>query len=333
MYLIHCERSRLCWVRTLSSSSVGRLSCFVVRLSHRCCHCCCCCRPRDICLVKASSPSSSGRGLVIRPPRRHRRPQAVCPAEASLSSLSSGPRCLSPTSLSSSVGHLPCKGLVAVIVRWGVTSSVPHCCRCHCRPPPTSSLSSTGHFPCKGLVAVIVRWGLRRLSPTIVTVVVIGHPPHRRCRCRPQAICPVEASSSLSSSGGLVVRSPHRRRRRWGSSSAPHIVVVIVRGSFVLRRPVLIVVWWGPRRPSPTSSSTSTSSSVGHLSCGGLITVVVHLGLRRPSPTIVVVIVVWWGPRRLSPTSSLSSSSAGHLSCGGLVAVVIQWGCLLAGPR
>ena len=139
MYLIHCECSRLCWVRTLSSSSVGRLSCFVVRLSH---HCRRCRRrrrrrrPRDICPVEASSPLSSGRGLVIHPPRHHRRPQAVCPAEATLSSLSSGPCRLSPTSSSSSAGHLPSKGLVAVVVRWGVTLSVPH----HCPPDPGSLL-------------------------------------------------------------------------------------------------------------------------------------------------------------------------------------------------
>ena len=166
MYLIHCECSRLCWVRTLSSSSVGCLSCFIVHLSHRCHRC----RRRrrrrlrDICPVEALSPLLSSRGLVIHPPRRHRRPQAVCPAEVTSLLLSSGPRCLSPTLSSSSAGHLPSKGLVAVVVQWGVTSSVPHRCRCHRRPPPTLSLLSMGHLPCKGLVAVIVRWGLDRKS-------------------------------------------------------------------------------------------------------------------------------------------------------------------------
>ena len=234
MYLIHCERSRLCWVRTLSSSSVGRLSCFVIHLSH-CCRCCC--RPQDICPVEASSLLSSSRGLVIHPPRCHRHPQAICPAEVTLLLLSSGPRRLSPTSSSSSTGHLPSKGLVTVVVWWVVTSSVPHRCHCHRRPPPTSSLSSAGHLPCTGLIAVIVWWGLRHLSPTIVIVVVISHPPHHCRHCGPWAICPAEASSSSSSSGGgLVVHSPRCCCCR-GSSSTPHVVVVVVRGSFVLRRP------------------------------------------------------------------------------------------------
>ena len=287
MYLIHCERSRLCWVRTLSSSSVGHLSCFVVRLSH-CCRHCRRHRPQDICHVEASSPSSSGRGLVIRPPRRHRRPQAVCPAEAMSSLLSSGPRCLSPTSLSSSAGHLPCKGLVAVVVRWGVTSSVPHHCRCHRQPPPTSLSSSAGHLPCKGLVAIIVQWGLCCLSPTVVTVVVIGHPPHRCHRCRPWAICPAEASSSSSSSGGLVVRSPHRRCHQ-GSSSAPHVVVVVVHGSFVLRRPC-------PRR-----CLVGASSSLPH------IIVDVNVDIRRP--------FVLRRPRRHRCPFGATSSVPHHCRC------------------
>ena len=271
MYLIHCECSRLCWVRTLSLLSVGCLSCFVVHLSHRCCHCCCCCCPRDIYPVEASSPSSSGRGLVIRPPRCHRRPQAVCPAEVSSSSLSSGPHCLSPTSSSSSTGHLPCKGLVAIVVWWGVMLSVPRRCCCHCRPPPTSSLSlSVGHLPCKGLVAVIVRWGLRCLSPTVVTVVVIGHPPHCCCCCCLQAICPAEASSLSSSSGGLVVHSLCRCRCRWGSSSTPHVIIVVVRGSFVLRR------------PHPCHCLVGASSSLPHIIID--VDIIIHrpFVLQRP---------------------------------------------------
>ena len=344
MYLIHCERSRLCWVRTLSSSSMGRLSCFVVRLSHCCRRCRRCCRPRDICPVEASSLLSSGRGLVIRPPRCHRHPQAVCPVEAMLS-LSSGPRCLSPTSSLSSAGHLPCKSLVAVVVWWGVMSSVPHRCRCHRQPPPTLSSSSTGHLPCKGLVAVIVRWGLRCLSPTVVTVVVIGHPPHHR----PWAICPAEALSLSSSGGGLIVRSPRRHRRR-GSSSAPHVVIVVICGSFVLRRPrprcclvgaslslphiiiVIVIIIHGPfvlQRPHRRCCPFGAMSSVSHHCCCCCCLV----GASSSLPHVVVVIVVHgsfvlWRPcrhccsvglppRRSSLTvlasslSSLSSLSSG----------------------
>ena len=268
MYLIHCEHSRLCWVRTLSLSSMGRLSCFVVCLSH-CCHCCHCrCRPWDICPVKASSPSSSGRGLVIHPPRRHCRPQAVCPVEASSSSLSSGPHCLSPTLL----------------------------------------LLSAGHLPCKGLVAVTVRWGLRHLSPTVVTVVIIGHPPHRCCCCCPWAICPAEASSSSSSSGGLVVCSPHRRHRWGSSSAPHVIVVVIHRSFVLRRPhpchclvgassslPHIIVdvdvdihgpfVLWRPRcRRCPFGA---TSSIPHHCHCHCCL-----VGASSSLPHIVIVVVV-----------------------------------------
>ena len=187
MYLIHCECSRLCWVRTLSSSSAGCLSCLVVRPSHRCCHCCrchhccccccCCCHrrrhPWDICPVEASSPSSSSRGVVIRPPCHHHHPWAVCPAEATLSSSSSGPRRLSPTLSSSSAGHLPCKGLVAVIVQWGlhrpsltilIVIIIIWWGPCHLSPTSSSS-SSAGHLSCGGLVAVVIRWGCLLIGP------------------------------------------------------------------------------------------------------------------------------------------------------------------------
>ena len=209
MYLIRCERSRLCWVGTSSSSSAGCFSCLVVRPPHRCRRR----HPRDICPAEASSPSSLGRGLVIRPPHRHRRPRAVCPAEATSSLLSGGPRLPSPTS---------------------------------------SSSSSAGHLPCKGFVAVVVRWGSRRLSPTVVIVIVVGHPPRRRLR----ATCPAKAASPSLSGGGQssVFHRCHRYRRQ----------------------------------PPPTSSSSS--SSAGHLSCGGLVAVVVRWGLLPPRRSSLTVL-------------------------------------------
>ena len=66
-------------------------------------------------------------------------------------------------------------------------------------------------------------------------------------------------------------------------------------------------------------STLSLSSSTGHLSCKGII-----------------AIIVWWGPCHLSPISPLPPSSMGLLFCGGLVPiivivgpchiVIIQWG-------
>ena len=209
-------------MRTLSSSSVGRLSCLVVCPLH----CCRRCRrrrhPLDICPVEATSPSLSGRGLVIHPPCRHRRPWAVCPVEATLLLLSSGPRRMSPTSLLSSAGHLPCKGLVAVVIRWGVTSSVPHHChRCR-RPPPTLLLSLL----------------LLSATPYIVVVVVVHRPfVLWRLHCHHH---PVGALSSIPRV--VVISHPphhcHHRHchRRWGSSSAPNVVIIVICRSFVLLR-------------------------------------------------------------------------------------------------
>ena len=316
MYLIHCEHSRLCWVRTLSSSSAGCLSCLIVRPSHRCRRCRRRHHPWDICPVEASSPSLSGRGLVICPPCRHHHPQAVCPAEATSSSLSSGPRRLSPTSSSLSVGLVVCP---------------PHH---HRRPWATC--------PAKALLLLLSSGGSHRLSPTVVVVVVVGHPPHRRRR--PQATCSAKASLPSLSGGSYVVCPPplsllsslatphiivvvvvhgpfvpwrlrHRHCPVGALLSVPHVVVIIVHGSFVLRRPhprrclvgassslphVVIVVVCGsfvlrkphchcrsvglpPRRSSLTILALSSSSSS---SGKGLI--VVH----------VVIVVVWQRPRR-----------------------------------
>lgn len=78
--------------------------------------------------------------------------------------------------------------------------------------------------------------------------------------------------------------------------SIPHIIIIVVCRLFVLQRPHY-----------PFSMSLSLSS-VGHLSCGGL-----------------VLIIIWWAPSSI-PTLSLSLLSAGHLFCRGLVTVVVWWG-------
>ena len=238
MYLIHCEHSRLCWVRTLSSSSVGHLSCFIIRLSHRCRHCRHRHRPRDICPVEASSPLSSGRGLVIRPPHHHHR-----------------------------------RYLVGLIV-----------CPPHCRHRPRATC------PAKASLPSLSGGGSRRLSPTVV-VVIVGHPPHHRHH--PWATCPAKASSPSLSGGGYVVCPPPLSLL--SSSATPHIIVVIVVcGPFVLQRlcrrhhPVgasssvpHIVIVVGDHLPPPMSLLLSFT---GHLSCGGL-----------------VAIIVWWGCLLVNP--------------------------------
>ena len=233
------------------------------------------------------------------------------PSLTSLSSL------LSLSWSSSSAGHLSCGGLVSVIILWR-----PRLCR---HPVEASSLLLSG----RGLVIRPRRRRRRYLvglivcppllsslslsaTPHIIVVVVVRGPfvLRRLCHCHR----PVGASSSIPCII-VVSRPPHRHCCCccWRSSSAPHVIVV--RGSFVL---------W---RPRPRHCLVGASLSLPHI-----VAIVVHLGLRCPSPTIVVIVVVWWGPHCLSPTSS-SSSSAGHLSCRGLVAVVIRWGCLLIGPR
>ena len=198
-------------------------------------------------------------------------------------------RQLSPTSSLSSAGHLTCRGLVIVVVRWGpchpfptsLSPAVPHSvvivvihgpfdlrrpCRRRCpvgclvvrsprrrhQPSPTSSssLSSTGHLTCGGLVVIIVWWGALLSVPHVV---VISHPPHHcRRRRHPWAICPAEASSSSLSGGGLVL-------------------ILVVCGLFVL---------WRPRHrccPMGASSLLSLSSAV-LFSCRGLIPVIVVVG-------------------------------------------------------
>ena len=209
--------------------SVGHLSCLVVRPSHRCRRCRRRHHPWDICPVEASSPSSS---------------------------LSSGPHHLSPTLLSLSAGHLPCKGLIAVVVWWGVTSSVPHhChrCRCHrlratCPAKALSlSLSGGGYVVCPPPLSSL----LSLATPHIVVVVVV-HGPFVLQRLRH---CHRPVGASLSVPCVIVVsRPPHRHCCCcccWGSSSAPHIIAV--RGSFVL---------W---RPRPRCCLVGASSSLPHI--------------------------------------------------------------------
>ena len=133
-------------------------------------------------------------------------------------------------------------------------------------------------------------------------IIVVSCPPHHCCCCRPWAIHPVEALSLLLSGRGLIHSPRHCQ-------------------------------------PSLTLSSLS-SLSAGHLSCRGLVLVVIwwrpcrHWELSSvPHKTIIVIIVC--GPfvlRRpcchcqLSPTLLPSLSSAGHLSCRDLILVVIWWG-------
>ena len=251
-----------------------------------------------------SSLLSAGRlscgGLVVHPPHRRRRPWASCPVEASSPSLSGGP----------------------------------------CRPSPTSSSSLS-----TSLVAIVVQWGPRRPSPTVIVVVAvwwgfIGRSPRHCCQ-----LSPTSSSVGHLTCGGLVVVIV-----RWGpchpfpmllSPAIPHsVVVIVVHGPFDLQRPccrhcpVGCLVVRSPRRrhqPSPTLSSLS--SSTGHLTCGGLVVVVVHgpFDLRRPCHCRCPVgcLVVHSSRRRHQPSptsSSSSSSSVGHLPCGGLVLVIIWWG-------
>ena len=86
------------------------------------------------------------------------------------------------------------------------------------------------------------------------------------------------------------------------------LIVIVVCRPFVLWRPCCHCCHC---QPSPTS--LLSSSSTGHLSCGGL-----------------VLVVIWWGPCRhwglLSAPTSSSSSSMGHFSCGGLILIVVWWG-------
>ena len=211
MYLIHraCRLSRV--GALLSLSSAGRLSCLVVHPPRCCCwvdlvvhhrhrHCC----PQAICPVGASL-SVPHVVVVIHGPFDLQRPcHHRCPVGCLV--VRSPHHCHQPSptssSLSSSTGHLTCRGLVIVVVRWGALSSIPHIIVIS-RPPhhrhhrhhpwaicPAEALSSS--LSGGGLVLVLVVCGL----------FVLQRPC---CRC-----CLMGASSSSSSSavlfscGGLV---------------------------------------------------------------------------------------------------------------------------------
>ena len=348
MYLIHCEHSRLCWVRTLSSLSTGHLSCLIICPSHRCCRCCHCHCPQDICPVEASSLSLSVRGLVICPPHCHCRPRAVCPAEVSLSSLSSGPHHLSHTLLSLSVGHLPCKGLIAVVVQWGVMLSVPHCCHhCCCRPPPTSSsllsLSGGSYVVCPPPLSSLSS----SATPHIIVIIVIRRPfvlwrfchhhhpvgallsvPHIVV-IRDHLLPPT--SSSLSG-GGLIIPPPHCC---WCCCCCPWAICPVEASS------PSFSIWGYIVRPPPLSLSS--------LSGGGLVISPPHchhhcpwvicsaeallpssFGGAASHPCLIfVVIVIWQGPRchphhHCCCLAKASSSTVDH-ACR-VVIIIVQWG-------
>ena len=141
--------------------------------------------------------------------------------------------------------------------------------RCR-QPSPTLLLLllllSAGHSSCRGLIHVVIWWGPCRHweSLSVPTSSLSSSAGHFSCRGLILVVvwwgscCPSLTLSSSLSSACLV-----------GASSLPHIVVVIC-GPLVLQRPC----------PSPTLSSSL--SSLGHLSCGGLVAIVVQWGPPPP---------------------------------------------------
>ena len=230
-------------------------------------HCCHRHHPRAIRPVEASSLLLSGRGLIHSP--HHRQPSPT-----------------SLLSLSLSVGHSSCGGLVLIIIWW---------------------------WPCR-------HWELSSV-PHIAVVVIVVHGPfvlqrprrhHHCCQLSPTSL-PLSLSAGHLSCGGLIlVVIWWGPCCCWGSLSVPTSSSLSV-GHFSCGGLVLIIVWWGSCCPSLTlSSSLSSACLVGaSLSLPHIIVVVCRpLVLQSPCP---------------SPTLSLLSSP-GHLSCGGLIAIIIQWG-------
>ena len=130
-------------------------------------------RPRPHRLMGPCRPTSPHRHC-------HHCPWAICPAEATSPSLSGGGAVLSlPTlSLSSSVGHLSCRGHVPVIIWWGGCVVPPHVVivivhrpfvlwrpHRHCCPVGAFSSSSAGLLSCGGLVPSLSSGGLPLVSP------------------------------------------------------------------------------------------------------------------------------------------------------------------------
>ena len=137
---------------------------------------------------------------------------------------------------SSSTGHLSC-----IVVR--PSHRCRRCRRCRRRRrylvglivcPPHCRCRLQATCPAKASSPSLSGGGSRRLSPTIV-IVVIGHLPHHRSCRRPRATCPAKASSPSLSGGGYVVCPPPLSSL--SLSATPHIVVVVVvHGPFVLWR-------------------------------------------------------------------------------------------------
>ena len=113
-------------------------------------------------------------------------------------------------------------------------------------PTSPSSLSSVGHLSCRGLVVCSL---------------------HRLCQPSPTSLLSSSSTGNLSCRGFILVVIWWGPCHHWGSSSVPHIVVIVISRTLVLQR---------PHCPSPMLSSSSLLSSLGHLSCGGLIAVIVR---------------------------------------------------------
>ena len=135
------------------------------------------------------------------------------------------------------------------------------------------------------------------------------------CHRHPWAICPAEATSSLTdgalSSVSHLSCGGHVPVVIWwgGCVVPPHVVVVVVHGPFVLRRPC--------HHRCPVGASSS--SSMGLLSCRGLVPVVVVVG-----PCDIVV--VQWGPppcRSLLTALAASSSSSSSLPGEGFFVIIV----------
>ena len=118
------------------------------------------------------------------------------------------------------------------------------------------------------------------------------------CRRRPWAICPVEATSSLTD-GAL---SPDLPTSPSSLSSVSHLSC----------RGLILIIWWGGCVIISTLS-LSLSLSTGHLSCRGLVAVVVQWGPPPHHPRVFCPVEASSPSLSLSVLATLSSSSGSLL--------------------